>query len=78
MSQQEFIEKFRHEIDGWVLDAAMSGRSGENLSLWLKVIRSKIEAKLGAMYDELSKAGAVNTRQVRPAAVDGPPLRKSS
>jgi hypothetical protein len=50
MTQDEFVAKYRHEIDGWILDAAMEGRRGAELSIWLKTMRSKIESKLRAMY----------------------------
>lgn len=54
MTRDEFIRDHRAELDGWVLDAAMSGRQGVELSLHLRILRAKIETKLGAMYDALA------------------------
>lgn len=52
MTRQEFIAKFRHEIDGWVLDACLERRpSGLELSKFLREMRAKIEVKLGDMFD---------------------------
>lgn len=57
MTQKEFTERFRHEVEGWLLDAAMSGRSGAELSIWLRHMRARIETKLGQMWQDMqSKA----------------------
>ncbi len=53
MTREQFIATFRHEIDGWVLDAAMSGHRGSDLSMFLRMMRGKIETKLASMYDAL-------------------------
>ncbi len=53
MTRSEFVEKHRHEWEGWVLDAAMSDRSGTALSLWIKRLQSRIVRDLEAAYDEL-------------------------
>jgi hypothetical protein len=54
-NREQFVEDWRHEIDGWILDAAMQNRSGAELSMFLRVMRTKIGVKLGSMYDDLSK-----------------------
>lgn len=53
MTREEFIGQYRHEIDGWLLDAAMVNRTGSDLSIWLRMMRGKIETKLASMYDAL-------------------------
>lgn len=50
MTTEEFVEAFRHEIDGWILDAAMEGRTGAELSVWLRNMRKKVEIKLTLMH----------------------------
>ena len=54
MDAKEFTLKWRHEVEGWVLDAATTQRSGTALSLFLRQIRAKIENKLGAMYADIA------------------------
>ncbi len=66
-SRREFIEEHRHALDGMILDAVLSSeRRGSELSVWLKMMRARIEAKLGEMYDELQP----------PAPVNGQPAKK--
>lgn len=48
-----FIEKYQHMIDGWILDACISQRTGADLSLWLKRHRANVTLQLGLIYDEL-------------------------
>lgn len=58
MTKSEFVSEWRHELDGWILDAAMSSRSGSDLSIWLRSMRAKIEVKLGNIYDSLTEPAA--------------------
>ncbi len=60
MTRSEFIAEYRHEIDGWLLDAAMEGRRGAELSIWLRQMRARIEQKLGVMYDRMQDKPATN------------------
>ena len=53
MTRDEFIEKFRHEIGGMVLDAATSGRTGAELSVSCRYIMRRIDAVLAAAFDSL-------------------------
>lgn len=53
MTRQEFIEKFRHQWDGIVLDACITHRTGAELSMWLRQMRGRIELGLGEMHDAL-------------------------
>ncbi len=50
MTKEQFVAKWRHEIDGWILDAAIEARRGADLSMFLRGMRAKVEAKLVAMY----------------------------
>lgn len=54
MTTEEFVGKYRHEIDGWILDAAMGGRHGAELSIFLRAMRAKIETKLGQIHMDLT------------------------
>lgn len=54
MTQEEFADEWQHEIDGWLLDAAMAGRTGAELSVWLRNMRGKIRAKLFLIHAELT------------------------
>jgi hypothetical protein len=59
MTKEEFADEWQHEIDGWLLDAAMEGRRGAELSVWLRNMRGKIRAKLFAIHDELTDKPAL-------------------
>ena len=54
MTRIEFVNEYRHELDGWILDAAMESRKGAELSIFLRQMRAKIEAKLATMHDALT------------------------
>lgn len=56
MTKEEFASQWQHEIDGWVLDAAMEARRGGELSIFLRSMRLKIRQKLFAIHDELTKS----------------------
>lgn len=53
MNKQDFIDKWKHEIAGLILDGATSGRSGADLALWLRGVMKKVDARLGDMHDSL-------------------------
>ena len=53
-SKEAFADQWQHEIDGWILDAAMGERTGAILSLFLKNMRKKIRQKLFAIHEELT------------------------
>jgi hypothetical protein len=65
-TREQFIQEFRHEIEGWLLDAAMSGKHGAELSVWLRQMRQKIETKLGVMYDA-SQPQPANGKPAQPS-----------
>ncbi len=68
MTRQEFIEKFRHEIGGLVLDAATSGKTGADMSMTLRHAMRKIDAMLGKAYDDVAPKHAEPVVKVLPAA----------
>ncbi len=51
MTRDDFVQRWKHECLGRVLDAAMSGRAGGELSLWLRRITKVIDDDLGRMWD---------------------------
>ena len=51
MSREEFIDKFRHEIGGMVLDAATAQRTGADLAMSIRFVMKRIDATLGAAFD---------------------------
>ena len=54
MSRQEFVNRHFHRLCGVMLDAALSRRSGSELSLSLRVWQREITDFLGRAYDELA------------------------
>ncbi len=65
MTRDEFLIRFRHELEGWLLDAAMTQRSGSDLSMFLRMMRQKIESKLGVMFDAMTTDQAMNGARVK-------------
>jgi capsid protein len=55
MSRQQFIDCFKHELVGLVMDAATSGRTGADLGLFARLVCKQVDAKLGVMYDQLTR-----------------------
>jgi hypothetical protein len=52
MTRQEFVERFRHEISGMVLDA-IKPRDGAELAVFVRNIMRKVDAVVGQQYDAL-------------------------
>jgi hypothetical protein len=50
--KDEFVERWRHELAGPLLDAVMGGRKGAELSMWLAMTQRKIEGMLSKIFDE--------------------------
>lgn len=61
MTRQEFIEKYRHEFGGMVLDGATNQANGAALSLWLRNVLRKVDAILAAQYADLAPPEPVPT-----------------
>ncbi len=53
MNRLEFIERYRHELGGMILDAATAQRTGADLSMALRHVMRTIDSRLGEMYDAL-------------------------
>ncbi len=54
-TREQFVSLWEHEVAGIVLDAATAGRSGAELSVWLRMAMNKIRDRLGRAYDDLTK-----------------------
>lgn len=58
MSQQEFVQKWKHEFRGMILDSALRNSSGAERSMELKQLELKIDRHLAQMYaDAQQKSG---------------------
>ena len=55
MSQTEFIEKFRHELGGMMLDAATAGLSGAPFAHFMRNVFKKVDSKLLEMWNAMSQ-----------------------
>jgi hypothetical protein len=53
MTKDAFVDAHRHEIGGWLLDAATSGRTGGQLAASVRLYMKKIDLRLSSMYDQL-------------------------
>ncbi len=58
LTRQQFIEAHFHELSGIILDAALAGRSGAELSIWLRNTQKKLSEKLGKVFDDLQPKAA--------------------
>lgn len=58
MTRNDFVEKWRHEFGGMVLDAATRGSSGPELSIFVRGIMRQIDRKLAAAFDDLCAEAA--------------------
>lgn len=54
MTREQFIDAWRHELAGFVLDGATANRTGADLGLFARTIMQKIDQRLGRMYDQLN------------------------
>jgi hypothetical protein len=66
MTRDDFIAKHRHELAGLVLDGCTVARSGADLAIFARQIMHKVDARLGAIYAEL-------TAKPQPAGSNGTP-----
>lgn len=55
MTRAEFVERHRHEIAGFLLDAVTQDRKGGELAMWLRLKMRAIDTRLSIMWDELAK-----------------------
>lgn len=66
MSRQEFIDLYKHELFGVILDASHCRRSGSELSMFLTEMMRRTGTMLGEMYDDLNRQpqnGLANPRK---------------
>lgn len=55
MTREQFIERWKHQLLGLILDAAISHRTGSELSLFLEhTAAAKLYGMLGRMHQELT------------------------
>lgn len=54
MTRDAFIERYRHEIGGMILDAATAGLHGEALSVFTRNILRKVDAVLAKMHADFA------------------------
>lgn len=52
MTRDDFVEENVREFEGYLLDVALGGRTGGELSLTLKAYRAKVRARLGVIFDQ--------------------------
>lgn len=53
MTREQFIDRWKHELAGLMLDAATTGMSGAALALWCRNVMKTLDARLGQMWDSL-------------------------
>ncbi len=58
MTRQQFVEAWRHEICGMILDSATADVRGAGLSILMRGLLRKVDTILGQQYDELTKPEA--------------------
>jgi hypothetical protein len=61
MDRAAFIEKWRHEMAGLVLDGCAVHRTGAEFALFARQIMHKVDQRLGQMYDQLNPKPAAPT-----------------
>lgn len=55
MTQTEFLEKWKHEIGGMILDGATAEHKGAALGFFCREIMKKVDRTLVAMHNDLTK-----------------------
>lgn len=78
MTRQEFIEAWRHEIGGLILDAATRQSTGPELSLRLRHVLRHVDTLLGRIYADLSKEAPKAEKAEREDAPKTLPLTKKA
>lgn len=54
LTREEFIEKWRHEVGGMILDGATLQATGAELGLFVRNILRKVDQRLGQMHHDLT------------------------
>ncbi len=60
MSKEDFINRWRHELAGEILDACTVQRTGADLGLFVRRVMQKIDARLGQMWQEFQPKPTAN------------------
>ena len=60
MTQEQFCDKWKHELSGLILDAATMGLHGAELSVFLRGTLRKVDALLVKQYTDLHPKPAAN------------------
>ncbi len=60
MGRAEFVEKYRHQMSGAVLDVLFRNASGGELSILVRSLLRQIDSTLSAAYDDLYPAKPSN------------------
>jgi len=55
VTKQQFLEKYKHELYGVLFDALRNPRSGPEGSRWYDAMCQRIDARLGEIFDSLTK-----------------------
>jgi hypothetical protein len=63
-ARQEFIDAWKHEWAGMVLDALTAQRTGADLGLFARHLIRKVDERIGKMWDDLQATNG----QPKPAA----------
>ncbi len=53
MTREQFIERWKHQLAGLVLDGATVARTGADLGFFCRSVMSKTDTMLSRMYDDL-------------------------
>ncbi len=54
MTRQQFVEAWRHELSGMILEGATARLEGAALGLYVRGILRKVDTVLGRQFDELA------------------------
>ena len=55
VTKREFIDEHKHIFSGFVLDVGFSRDNGAEVSIKVRLILTKIDQRLGDIYDQLTK-----------------------
>ena len=64
MTRDQFVEKWRHEVGGMILDA-VTPREGAHAAMFVRQILKKVDAKLAEMHGDLTSGIAAPIGQTQ-------------
>jgi hypothetical protein len=65
MTRIEFINEFKHELAGLMLEGAMEQRKAGDLGFWARTVMKRVDERLGQMYDAMLKNPPVPVNGVK-------------